>query len=50
MKNNIENIIHANMKFIMIQASIIIACCQDGLFHKLYSAQFSFNNFNICCL
>jgi hypothetical protein len=46
-KNNIENIIVANRKFIKTQASIIIDCCQAGLFIKLYDALFSFSFINI---
>jgi hypothetical protein len=45
-KNNQLNIKIANKKFIKIQASIIIDCCQIGLFIRLSSDLISSNLFN----
>ncbi|MDP2396200.1 MAG: hypothetical protein Q8M44_04995, partial [bacterium] len=42
-KNNIVKINDASKKFIKTQARIMIACCQAGLFIRLYPALFSFN-------
>ncbi|MGB2111359.1 MAG: hypothetical protein ACPHY8_06120 [Patescibacteria group bacterium] len=37
-KNNTEKIIHASKKFTKTPAKIIIACCHEGLFARLYGA------------